>query len=300
MKKILIIDTNNIFWLSRGPHTHESSLNGGWPITSQFFIILNSYLRIHEPDSVFLLGEGYPKWRYEKFEYYKVGRPEARSNDPLNEDFSRQKKDTRKAIKEMLPIYFLGHEFLEADDIANVICEYINKNNIESEIVLISTDKDWEQNMVLYDNVSIWQPMTKKWKEKPDEDFIKIKAICGDNSDGIIGFKGIGPKTAKKIISDEKKWEEWNDSLTEEQKKQFEKNLYLIDFKNIPDIYKNEVFKMIDEFDFPDLQWEKFRIYCASRKMFQFLKKFDDKILFYKKLKPIIKHKVVNKNIFEV
>lgn len=298
MNKTLIIDTNNIFWLSRGFHTEAPSLDGEWPISAQFFTIINSYLRIHQPDSVFFLGEGFPEWRYLKFPEYKKERPILREADPLNEAFIRQKRDVRNILKNIMPFYYIQHPQLEADDIAYLICKFINDKNIDSEIVCISTDKDWEQNMVYFDNVSIWQPITKKWKEKPDDNFVAIKSLCGDKSDGIDGFKGIGPKTAKKLLTNEDKWEEWYDSLTDSDKQKYEANKFIIDFNNIPKEFQDNIYNNIECFELPQLKWSYFKSYCAERKMFRFLKKMDEKINFYQKLGPIMEHKIISKEIF--
>lgn len=289
--KILIIDTNNIFWISRGLQTQESADKKSWPINSQFFTIINSYLRIHEPDSVIFLGEGNPGWRYSRLKSYKESRIERRANDTLNEDFSRQKRDTRNMLKAM-PFYYFKHDNLEADDIAYLVCKFLNNKNINCEIICISTDADWQQNMLYFENVSIWNPLKKVFKEKPSNNFIELKAICGDTSDEIPKIKrGFGKKSAEKVLSDEKTFNEWFNSLTKEQQEQYLINLFVIDFKNIPLDYENDVFNIIENYNFPKLEWEFFKLYCKERKMFRFLKNIDNKKSFYLKLKPFIEHK---------
>lgn len=295
MKKILIVDTNNIFWISRGLQTQESADEKSWPVNSQFFTIVNSYLRIHEPDSIIFLGEGNPAWRYEKLKSYKESRVESRIADTLNDDFSRQKKDVRNILKKNLPFYYLQHNSLEADDIAYLICKFINKKNIDCEIICVSTDADWEQNMLYFDNVKIWHPIKKIFKDKPHKEFIKLKAICGDASDEIPKIrKGLGIKTALKIIENDSSLSDWLKTLTDNEKENYFNNLFLIDFNSIPENFENEVFQSIENYQFQNLEWEFFKFYCKERKMFRFLKNMDNKKIFYTKLKPFMEHKNVN------
>lgn len=118
-------------------------------------------------------------------------------------------------------------EGLEADDIA-----YYMSRNLDNPITFISDDKDWISYVV--DNKSLVRPIAKESvtfnqllvKYSPIIDgiikgsdlesylshhklsiqelvhklVIDRKAILGDGSDNIKGFKGIGPKTASKLV----------------------------------------------------------------------------------------------------
>tara|TARA_B100001996_G_C18667215_1_gene595321 strand:+ start:2191 stop:3057 length:867 start_codon:yes stop_codon:yes gene_type:complete len=93
-----------------------------------------------------------------------------------------------------------GHE---ADDIIATFC----KNSSEHTIIA-SPDKDMTQ-LVTENNIQLYNPknkefltteaLTKKYGIQPTH-FPLYQALIGDSVDNIKGIKGIGPKTAVKII----------------------------------------------------------------------------------------------------
>ena len=99
-----------------------------------------------------------------------------------------------------LPIQQIMMEKLEADDIIAYLAQEASKN--KKKMTIISSDKDFLQMVDKY--VSVYAPVKKK-TFTPDniEEEIKvhpknyniIKALLGDNSDGLRGVKGLGIKT---------------------------------------------------------------------------------------------------------
>jgi len=96
-----------------------------------------------------------------------------------------------------------GHE---ADDIIASFCKIYSAG--DHEITIATSDKDMNQLLVL-PGVQIYNPAKKemvthdtvlsKFKVAP-ENFIFYQALIGDKVDNISGIKGVGPKTACKII----------------------------------------------------------------------------------------------------
>lgn len=94
----------------------------------------------------------------------------------------------------------------EADDVIASLCKWAKTQNLSVRIV--SHDKDLYQ--LIGDRVHLYDPVKKKeihtqecverWGVVP-EDFVAFQSLLGDNSDNIVGVKGIGIKTAQKIIN---------------------------------------------------------------------------------------------------
>lgn len=94
----------------------------------------------------------------------------------------------------------------EADDMIASICEKYKK---EYQVIIVSTDKDFMQ--LVDQDIHLYQYNGKKSMLYQEEDvFLKYGilpnqfplylALTGDKSDNIKGIKGVGPKTAVKII----------------------------------------------------------------------------------------------------
>ncbi len=116
------------------------------------------------------------------------------------------------------PLHQIKEDFLEADDVISQIVEYIN-NTDKYDAVIVSTDKDFHQ--LVGSRVAVYNPITKKILTEQNlrelygirnlQNVAWLKAIMGDDSDSIPGIKGIGLKTAQKllhpIVNSEAVWE---------------------------------------------------------------------------------------------
>lgn len=88
---------------------------------------------------------------------------------------------------------------LEADDIAAVICRYY-KNQ---EVILLSSDHDWEQ-LLVYSNVKLFSPLTKRYKIIKNPEHILTQKILGkevtDNLHNVVSSE-VEYEKRKKIVS---------------------------------------------------------------------------------------------------
>ncbi|MBV6493215.1 MAG: DNA polymerase I [Turneriella sp.] len=147
--------------------------------------------------------------RYEIFKDYKANRP------PMPHSLREQINDIQTIAKELnLPPLII--EGAEADDaIATFVEKYRNKFD---KIEIASGDKDLYN--VLYDNVVMLRSkMGVTEMEEIDAQWVKRKfgilrtevpdymALVGDTSDNIPGVKGVGEKTAAKLINEYKNLE---------------------------------------------------------------------------------------------
>ncbi|MFC5560121.1 5'-3' exonuclease H3TH domain-containing protein [Ureibacillus thermophilus] len=140
-------------------------------------------------------------FRNELFDGYKANR----SNPP--EEMIPQ-FDMAKEVSEWIGWKNIGETGMEADDCIGSIVE---KWKEEAKITIISGDKDLLQLL----NPSTTIAFTKKGYTEYDvytmdrfkeeyaiepHQFVDVKALMGDSSDGYPGVKGIGPKTALQLI----------------------------------------------------------------------------------------------------
>lgn len=105
-----------------------------------------------------------------------------------------------KDYLECLPLHQIMMEKLEADDIIAYLAQQADKNN--KKITIISSDKDFLQ--MVNKNIEVYAPVKKKTFTADNieeelkvipENYNIVKALLGDNSDGLKGVKGLGIKT---------------------------------------------------------------------------------------------------------
>jgi len=145
-----------------------------------------------------------PTFRHEKFVEYKAHRPPA--PDELKVQFAR----VRELIKSFnLPSFEVPS--YEADDIIGTICKKASEQDID--ILIVTGDTDTLQlvspkvrvltpkpgkrfsDTVIYDEAAVQQ----RYELSPNQ-LTDFKGLKGDPSDNIPGVRGIGEKTATKLI----------------------------------------------------------------------------------------------------
>ena len=183
-------------------------------------------------------------WRREHFPYYKAGRKSSRESSPLNWSQIFDCFNTIKTeLKTIFPYKFIQVENAEADDIIGML-----SRSVSEKIMIISSDKDFIQ-LQKYPNVTQWSPITKKQVNGFDPTiYLKEHILRGDTSDGVPNVlspdntfvDGLRqrPLSRKKIQS----WlvgggSDWNDEV----KRNFQRNLTLIDLSKTPEELKNQI-----------------------------------------------------------
>ena len=133
--------------------------------------------------------------------------PEYKANrDRSPEDLQVQYERIREVIAALqLPVFEL--EGYEADDLIATISERLKPEDVELRIA--SKDKDLHQ--VLSYKVKLWDPSTGELlddvrlradKGYGPEQAVEIQTLVGDNIDNVPGAKGVGVKTAAKLIAE--------------------------------------------------------------------------------------------------
>ena len=213
-------------------------------------MILNS-LRMYrskyydEYGELVLCCDGRHSWRREHFPQYKAARKTSRDADNRNWTQIFGCLDTIKSeLKEFFPYKYIQIDEAEADDIIGVL----SREAGTEKVMIISGDKDFIQLQV-HKNVKQYSPITKKLVTTNNPyNYLKEHILRGDSSDGIPNFLSsdncIVDKIRQKPLS-KKKIESWLgenpvDFCTEEQLRNYHRNMKLIDLQYTPlDIISN-------------------------------------------------------------
>ncbi|MDW0117555.1 5'-3' exonuclease [Sporosarcina thermotolerans] len=155
-------------------------------------------------------------FRNDLFDGYKANRPEPAPELLPQFDMTRD-------LSELIGWKNYGIKGMEADDlIGSLVCEWEGK----ADITIVTGDKDllqllrpgvkiafMKKGYNVYD-IYDEQRFIEEY-EIPPHRFVEIKAFTGDASDGYPGVKGIGPKTALKLIKEYETVEKVVESLHE-------------------------------------------------------------------------------------
>lgn len=146
-----------------------------------------------------------PTFRNKIFKDYQIQRPK------IADDFRVQIPLVKKGL-DFAGIVYLEKEGFEADDIIGTLVKKYHSSKKNLKILILSGDKDLLQ--LVGDNVFVVSPQIgfSKTKIYDKKEILKkfliaprqiadFKALTGDSSDNYLGAKGIGPKTASRLIN---------------------------------------------------------------------------------------------------
>ena len=165
-----------------------------------FTTTLLKILRERKPDGlVVAFDEKGPTLRHQEFKEYKAQRP------PMPEGMSAQIPYIHRIV-DALNIPAVRQAGYEADDLIGTLAHQAERAGYD--VVIVTGDKDMFQ--LLTPHVRIYDPVKDKWSGEAEcrERFgveparvVEIMGLMGDSTDNIPGVKGIGEKTAMKLIA---------------------------------------------------------------------------------------------------
>lgn len=146
-----------------------------------------------------------PTVRDEKYEFYKANRQET------PEDIRAAVPDIKKII-ESFNIPVIGIEGYEADDVIGTLAW--QAHDAGYEVFMVTPDKDYGQ--LVRDGIYMYKPsygggdveilgpkeVCEKWDIQRVDQVIDILGLMGDAVDNIPGIKGVGEKTAAKLLKE--------------------------------------------------------------------------------------------------
>lgn len=204
-KKLLLIDGNNLFYRAYYSHGKISSYNG-INISAIYggLNIISAALRKFTIDEVIICWDGSRnKHRLALWPEYKEGREKKLPSEL--EDMNTQKGQFRE-LAHYLGIKQIINPDHEADDLIYKVTRLKKKSK---PIIILSTDKDFDQ--LVSEKVYIWNDKLgkmitpkniKQLKGYKASQCVDYLSLVGDSGDNIPGYRGIGEKTALKILAE--------------------------------------------------------------------------------------------------
>lgn len=177
-------------------------------------------------------------WRMELFSKYKANRANGKEDGFMGGPFFKMVYDENLFQQGNIKA-ILSHSKLEADDCIAISVKYIQNKYPQSNIYIITSDRDYLQ--LQNNNVQIFSLAYKNLKSSGNsERDLNIKILMGDDSDNIPSvFPKCGEKTAIKCIEDNEFFKKKMNN-NEEYYKQYELNKKLVNFDLIPENLQEE------------------------------------------------------------
>jgi len=208
-ERYLLIDGLNLFFRNfsainavNSNGVHVGGLGG-------FFRSLGALIRTINPTQVYVVfdGPGSSNNRKNIIPEYKSNRNVSRITkhelfDNLEEEDDSKVDQIVRIIQYLktLPVKTVSLPRVEADDIIAYLSSTLPTHS-EDRVFIVSSDKDYLQ--LVTEQVIVYRPIEKEYytedtvKEKfgvSPHNFLLYKLLMGDNSDGVTGIKGLGPK----------------------------------------------------------------------------------------------------------
>ena len=201
--RLFAIDSMALFYRSyfamiRNPLINSQGLN-----TSGLRGVIQQILKILEEDKPEYLAvasdSSEPTFRHERFPAYKATR------EKMPEDLVEQLPYLPRLV-EALHLPYLILPGYEADDIIGTLMQWCTDTDLEG--VMVTSDKDYMQ--LITDKITLLNHngdrvgkagVFEKFGCVPEQ-VIEVLGLMGDSSDNIPGVKGVGEKTAIKLIQE--------------------------------------------------------------------------------------------------
>lgn len=205
---MILVDGNNLLFRSFFATSYSGVImknSKGFPTNAiyGFITMIHKILEEEKPVYMLVAFDKGKTFRHEQYDFYKAGR--ASMPDELRLQFPKAKE-----VLDAMGIKHFEIDQYEADDIIGTVSRIVDHED-EFHATIVSSDKDLLQ--LISDEVDVKLLKTSGFVRMDREGFFKtygveakrmvdIKALMGDSSDNIPGVKGIGEKTALKLLGE--------------------------------------------------------------------------------------------------
>lgn len=267
MKKILLIDGSSLifraFYAIRNLTTKDGVfVNGVYGFLNMYY----KALELINPTHVFVaFDKGSKTFRHNEFADYKGTRDNAPNE--ITYQFG-----ILKDLLSSMNVNYLELDEYEADDIIGTIAKLAQKEGFEVDI--FTGDRDYLQ--LVDDNILVYltkkgiseiklmntESILEEYDLSPKQ-LIDVKALQGDSSDNIPGVKGVGEKTALKLIQEYGNLENLYENI-DNLKGKLKENLVNEKDKAYLSRYLGEIFlrvpieRNIEDFEIKDINYNEY------------------------------------------
>ena len=219
VKKLILIDGNNLMFRSYYATAYSGNMmknSKGMPTNALFGFVsmINKIINEENPKYIAVAFDIGKNFRKEQYDFYKEGRQQTPDELKLQMPIARK-------ILDAMNIKHFELEPYEADDIIGTIVKMTEEDKDFASII-VSSDKDLLQLISEETEVKLlkqtgfirynYKTFVDDYKIEPIR-IIDLKALMGDSSDNIPGVKGIGEKTALKLLQEYKSLENLYDNV---------------------------------------------------------------------------------------
>jgi len=218
---ILLIDGTNLAFVTNA--IGSMARKDGFPTRAIAGTLksLRSYVTHFQPSKIFVAWDGgKSKKRMALHPGYKASRKLEEKTPEQRMDFEElllQLPIIKQAVAD-LGLFTMEGPGIEGDDLIALLAKTSARSSHQA--VIISSDSDFHQ--LVTENISVYSTVSKKTGRhvtytnfakihnglRPDQ-YLEFKALQGDKSDDIPGVKGIGEKTAAKLLNDFGTVDDW-------------------------------------------------------------------------------------------
>ncbi len=202
-EKVFLVDGSS--YIHRAYHAIRNLANSNGLPTNAVYGFVRMLLKLvkeKEPSYLAVVFDAKGRnFRHDLYAEYKANRSAA------PEDLTVQIPYIKRIVRG-LNIKMLEMEGYEADDLIGTLARCAEEQGYP--VVIVTGDKDFRQ--VVSPLVRLWDPMRDKttdykaFKEAyaglEPEQIVELMGLAGDTSDNIPGVRGVGEKTAEKLIRD--------------------------------------------------------------------------------------------------
>lgn len=271
--RYLVFDVSNLLYKTFFVNKQEGDITIAGMAQHTALVTLNKYFKAYKPDKIVMAFDR-PSWRIDYTKStsclsqrpYKGNRRQKMtpSEKAKYELFKRHLADFEVLIRENTTVAALAGESLEADDLIAGFCQMYSIRDDNSEIIVISSDKDMIQ-LLGNPGVRVVDPSTGKdrtlteWDNDADY-FLFEKCIRGDIGDNVMSaFPRVKSTRIKKAFYDkdertnlmETSWKNIDDRVFK-VKDIFKENELLMDLRKQPDdIQRRMITTVLQTMDSP-------------------------------------------------
>jgi len=214
-ERYLLIDGLNLFFRNFSAINTVNSNGAHVGGLGGFFRSLGSLINHIQPTQVYVVfdGTGSSTNRKNLIPEYKSNRNLTKITkhelfDNLEEEDESKVEQITRIIQYLktLPVKTISLSKTEADDVIAYLSNTLPKQP-EDRVFIVSSDKDYLQ--LVSKQVIVYRPVEREYYTTDTvksifgvypNNFLLYKMLMGDNSDGIVGIKGLGPKKLFKLF----------------------------------------------------------------------------------------------------